>query len=174
MNNRALTYTILSAILFIAFAVLWIFLLVSAIHIEQSALILESKANEERFEEAALFTDAATVRTTAVSSKTLFGIFVSSNNVASLVEAIEKNGSSNGITVSVDSISAGTVTTAPLSTLSISISASGSWKNLLAFAATLEKSPYDIVFNKISFFKSPDSGKIGWHIQADISSFISN
>ena len=174
MNNRTLIYATCSGLIFLLACGLWIFLLLSTTHAEQASTALDTNAANDRAEEATLFSDAAVARDAVAPSTELSSLFASSSAVASVVETVEKSGTALGLTVSINSISTDPAATTSLSTLSMSVSASGSWNDILAFAATLESLPYDIALSKVSLFQNGGDPKKEWHIDADASSFVSN
>jgi hypothetical protein len=173
MNTRSKTFAIFSGIIFLTLAGAWIFLFISVRGSEQGAVGLLATAAEDRTEEAALFSDAAIARDAALPAAELSSFFAPSGDVASVIKAIEGTGKSEGLAVSIDSISAGTATTSPLSELSFSVSSTGPWDSLVAFVGSLESLPYDIALGKVSLFR--DTGPKGsWHVETDASSYVSN
>lgn len=175
MNNRTLTYTIFSGIIFFGIFGSWIFLVHSLDHVQNATDAALASAANDRNKEQALFSDAAIASDAAKPSEELSNFFASSSALANLVELVEKTGVEENVNVSINTISADAVsTTTPLSPLSFSVSAAGAWGNLVAFSAALESLPYDIVLDKVSLFQSSSNGKESWSAQADVSSFISN
>jgi hypothetical protein len=174
MNNRSAIYVILSAIIFLFFFGIW-FLLFSSVQADKSRIVsLETEIVTNKNREATFFSDTAIARDVSSPSDALVGLFASSSNVAYLVEVVEEAAASQDVNVSIDSISTSALASSTLSSLSLSLSASGTWDNLIVFAAALENLQYDIVLDKVSFFKNAGDPKNIWHFQADAKSFISN
>ena len=165
---------ILSALLFLLLSGLWLSLFSSVRSNAQATTSLEEKVLADKDQGAVLFSDATLAKNFASSTESLMSFFPSSDNVASLIELIEKTATSSSVTVSISSISVNTDTSSPVSALSFSLSASGTWGNLLAFAATLENMQYDVALKKISFFRNSNDAKGVWHFQTDVDSFVSN
>ncbi len=173
-NKHTLLYATFSGVVFLAAFCLWFFLLNSIGRLETDAMTLVKSAATDRNKELALFSDAAVANDAAKSSGQIESFFVPANSIANLVDLIEKTALAGGVTASIDSISANPSLSAPLSPLSLKVSAIGTWSNLVAFSVTLESLPYDVVLTQVSFSKSGTDQKSLWRMDASVSSFVSN
>jgi len=114
----------------------------------------------------------AAFEASAASRALLPSFLISTDDAVPFIDSVEAIGPATGSTVSISSLSSGADNDASYQSVSATISASGSWANIMRAVETIENMPYAISIKELDLNESSDQSKKSapvWTATIDVS-----